>query len=115
MTGAQIRRVLEQSFTLERGLLQVSGLEIAYDLTKPERQRLLSVRRQGRDLAPEDEVEVAVSGFLAEGGDLYDAFPEAVTLREYGKVSDLVVEYFASREVVGVPRRGRQQDVSRDR
>ena len=109
MTGAQIRRVLEQSLTLERGLLQVSGIEIVYDLSKPERQRLVSMRHQGSLIEPADELEVAVSGFLAEGGDLYDGFPEATRLRTLGKVSDVVVDYFRRRDIVKVPLRGRQK------
>jgi 2',3'-cyclic-nucleotide 2'-phosphodiesterase (5'-nucleotidase family) len=40
MSGEQIRRALELSFTLERGLLQVAGLSVTYDLTHPEGQRL---------------------------------------------------------------------------
>jgi len=109
MTGAQIRRVLEQSLTLERGLLQVSGVEIVYDLSKPERERLVSMRHEGRIIDAADVLEVAVSGFLAEGGDLYDAFPEAAKLRTLGKVSDVVVDYFRSRDLVKVPHRGRQK------
>jgi 5'-nucleotidase/UDP-sugar diphosphatase len=35
MTGAQIREVLEQGLSLERGLIQVSGLRAAYDLSRP--------------------------------------------------------------------------------
>jgi 2',3'-cyclic-nucleotide 2'-phosphodiesterase/3'-nucleotidase len=108
MTGEQIRGVLEQSLTLERGLLQASGIEIVYDLSKPERHRLVSMRHEGQPIAPDDTLEVAVGGFLAEGGDLYDAFPEAKRLRAHGKVADAVIEYFRSREVVTVPERGRQ-------
>jgi 2',3'-cyclic-nucleotide 2'-phosphodiesterase (5'-nucleotidase family) len=111
MTGDQIRRALEQSFTLERGLLQVSGLEIVYDLSKPERQRLVSMRRQGRSVEQADELAVAVSGFLAEGGDLYDSFPEGTKLRTLEKVSDVVIDFFKGREVVEVPQRGRQRSV----
>ena len=111
MTGDQVRRVLEQSLTLERGLLQVSGIEVVFDLSKPERERLVSMRRKGSPIEPADELEVAVSGFLAEGGDLYDAFPEAKRLRTLGKVSDVVVGYFRSRDVVRVPPRGRQKSV----
>jgi 2',3'-cyclic-nucleotide 2'-phosphodiesterase (5'-nucleotidase family) len=111
MTGDQIRRALEQSFTLERGLLQVSGLEIIYDLSKPERQRLVSMRRQGRSVEQADELAVAVSGFLAEGGDLYDSFPEGTKLRTLEKVSDVVIDFFKGREVVEVPQRGRQRSV----
>ncbi len=112
MTGERIRRVLEQSLILERGLLQVSGIEIVYDLSRPERSRLVSVRRKGRSIEPTDELEVAVSGFLAEGGDLYDTFPEGKRLRTLGKVSDVVIDYFKSRDVVEVPHRGRQKSTT---
>ncbi len=112
MTGEQIRRVLEQSFTLERGLLQVSGIEIVYDLSKTERSRLVSMRRDGRPIELDHELEVAVSRFLAEGGDLYDAFPEGKKLRTLGKVSDVVIDYFKSRDVVEVPPRGRQKSTT---
>ena len=112
MTGAQIRRVLEQSLTFERGILQASGIEVVYDLDQPERERVVSMKFQGRPIEPTDTLEVAVGGFLAEGGDLYDAFPEAKRLRAHGKVADAVVEYFRSRYVVAVPKRGRQLDVA---
>lgn len=112
MTGEQIRRVLEQSFTLERGILQASGIEIVYDHQKPERERVVSMKFQGRPIAPADVLEVAVGGFLAEGGDLYDAFPEAKRVSAHGKVADAVVDYFRSHDVVAVPKRGRQKDVS---
>ena len=113
MTGDQIRRVLEQSYTLERGVLQASGIEIVYDLTKPERERVVSMHYQGRPIEADDILEVAVGGFLAEGGDLYDAFPEGKRLREHGKVADVVIEYIGSRDVVAVPKRGRQTSVNR--
>jgi hypothetical protein len=59
MTGEQIRRALEQSFTLERGLLQVSGLNVTYDLTQPEGQRLVSLERNGVAVADDDRLLVA--------------------------------------------------------
>ncbi len=107
MTGAQVLRVVEQSLTLERGLLQASGVGVTYDLSKPEYERAVAVTRNGEPLSPRQTVTVAVSGFLAEGGDLYDAFVEARTLESFGKVSDAVVDYFRAREVVDVPERGR--------
>jgi 2',3'-cyclic-nucleotide 2'-phosphodiesterase/3'-nucleotidase len=109
MTGDQIRRVLEQSLTLERGLLQVSGIEIVYDLSKPEKRRLVSMKREGSPIEADEQIDVVVSGFLAEGGDLYDAFAEAARLRTLGKVSDVVIDYFKTGGVVKVPPRGRQK------
>ncbi len=111
MSGEQIHRAFEQSFTLERGLLQVSGLNVTYDLTQPEGQRLVSVERNNIPLANDDILTVAAPGFLAEGGDLYTMFAEAATVRNAGKVSDAAVAWFASHETVDVPSRGRQVDI----
>jgi len=107
MTGTQFARVVEQSLTLERGLLQASGIELVYDLSRPERERIVSLDKDGVAVEADDTLTVAVPGFLAEGGDLYDAFPEARTLSSIGKVSDVVIDYFRETEVVAVPKRGR--------
>jgi len=111
MTGEQIRRALEQSFTLERGLLQVAGLSVTYDLTQPEGQRLISLERNGVAVADDDVLLVAAPGFLAEGGDLYTVFAEAKAIRSAGQVSDAAAAWFESHEIVAVPSRGRQVDI----
>jgi len=113
MNGEQIRRALEQSFTLERGLLQLAGLTVTYDLTRAEGQRLISVERDGVALADTDLLTVAAPGFLAEGGDLYTVFAESEEIRRAGKVSDIAVTYFADHDVVAVPASGRQIDIGR--
>ena len=111
MTGEQVRRALEQSFTLERGLLQVSGLRVTYDTTQPEGERLVSVDHNGSPLADSDRLTVAAPGFLAEGGDLYTVFAESEAIRSAGTVTDVVTEFLGQQEVVPVPRRGRQLDL----
>ncbi|MEE4161399.1 MAG: bifunctional UDP-sugar hydrolase/5'-nucleotidase [Woeseiaceae bacterium] len=111
MSGAQIRRALEQSLTFERGLLQLAGLDITYDLSLPAGQRLVSVEHEGLPLADSDRLTVAAAAFLAEGGDLYTVMPEAKTLRNAGKVIDALIAYFARHEVLAVPPRGRQIDI----
>jgi len=110
MSGEQIRRALEQSFTLERGLLQVSGLEVIYDLAQPEGQRVVSVAYEGAPLAGSDRLTVAAPGFLAEGGDLYTVFAESEPLRSAGKVTDIAQAYFRQFDVVPIPARGRQRE-----
>lgn len=113
MSGARIRRALEQSLTFERGLLQLSGLELVYDLSRPEFERIVSLEYRGMPVADSDQFTVAAPGFLAEGGDLYDSFPESDALRSVGKVSDLVVDYFRREQQVAVPPGGRQQERKR--
>ncbi len=110
MTGAQIRRALEQSLTFERGMLQLSGLEMIYDLDQPRYNRIVSLKRNGQPVADSDRFTVAAPGFLTEGGDLYDSFPESEVMQSFGKVSDVVIEHFRNREVVSLPKRGRQQE-----
>lgn len=112
MSGSQIRRALEQSLTFERGMLQLSGLELSYDLGRPEYSRIVALERNGRPVADSDRFTVAAPGFLTEGGDLYDSFPESEVIRSVGKVSDVIIDYFRSREIVTIPKRGRQMDRS---
>jgi 5'-nucleotidase/UDP-sugar diphosphatase len=112
MNGDQIRRALEQSLTFERGLLQLSGLELRYDLQRPERQRIVSLTRDGKPVMAEDKFTIAAPGFLTEGGDLYDSFPESTVIGNAGKVSDIITQYFENHEVLAVPKRGRQIDIT---
>ena len=112
MSGGQIRRALEQSLTFERGMLQLSGLEMTYDLAQPEYSRIVTLERNGRPITDSDRFTVAAPGFLTEGGDLYDSFPESEVIRSAGRVSDVIVDYFRNQELVTVPQRGRQREVT---
>jgi 2',3'-cyclic-nucleotide 2'-phosphodiesterase (5'-nucleotidase family) len=109
LSGAQIRRLLEQSLTLERGLLQVAGLELRYDLDRPMGQRIVALTRNDQPLADSEQLLVAAPSFLAEGGDLYTAFAEAAPLRSVGQTSAIVMQYFKNRTVVPMPIGGRQR------
>jgi 2',3'-cyclic-nucleotide 2'-phosphodiesterase (5'-nucleotidase family) len=112
MSGSQIRRALEQSLTFERGMLQLSGLEMVYDLNLPKYRRIVSLKHNGREVDDSDRFTVAAPGFLTEGGDLYDSFPESEVIRDAGKVADVIVAYFQNRESVATPKRGRQWQLS---
>jgi len=113
MSGEQIRRALEQSFSLERGLLQVSGLELTYDLSQPVGQRLVTLERNGHPIADSDRFSVAAPGFLSEGGDMFEVFAESEVIGNAGTVADVMIAYFHNHRVVAVPPRGRQVDVGR--
>lgn len=112
MSGSRIRRALEQSLTLERGLLQISGLEMTYDLNRPEYQRIVSLTHKGKPVVDNEIYTIAAPGFLTEGGDLYDSFPESEVVESFGKVSDVIIAYFRANESVDTPRRGRQWQVA---
>ncbi|MDX1404128.1 MAG: bifunctional UDP-sugar hydrolase/5'-nucleotidase [Woeseiaceae bacterium] len=112
LSGEQLFEVLEQSFSQLRGLMQVSGIETVYDTSRAVRQRLISVTREGRPIAADDRLTVAVSGIIARGGDHYATFRESTLLREYKPLAELTIEYFRKHESVAVPRGGRQTDLA---
>ena len=88
------------------------GLELTYDLQRPEWQRIVSLSHKGEPVMADDQYTIAAPGFLTEGGDLYDSFPESPVIGNIGKVSDIAIGYFREQEVVRVPERGRQLDVT---
>ncbi|MGE0453196.1 MAG: 5'-nucleotidase C-terminal domain-containing protein [Vicinamibacteria bacterium] len=108
MTGRQIREVLEQGLTLERGLIQVSGVTGAYDLGRPVGSRLLSAQIGGRPLEDARTYRVGTHSFLAQGGDLYAAFLGATKLADTGVLlPEIVAEKLRASGTVSPPAGGR--------
>jgi 2',3'-cyclic-nucleotide 2'-phosphodiesterase (5'-nucleotidase family) len=108
----QLRDALEQSFTHLRGLMQVSQLQVVYDTSKPERQRLVSAKHAGAEISDDAVFEVCMSGIISRGGDHYDMFTEAKLLREYAPLGDMTIEYFRKHGTVPTPAAGRQRDLA---
>lgn len=107
MTGAEIREVLEQSFSLERGMAQVSGLRATYDMKRPIGNRLVELRIGDKPVDDKKTYRVATNSFLTQGGDLYQTFLR-VKQQDTGKLlSDVVMDYFRERRDVEPPRLGR--------
>lgn len=94
MTGEQIRDVVEQGLSLERGLIQISGLRVRYDPSRPPGSRALEITAGGRPLEDGRVYKVATNSFLAEGGDLYSTFLATPQSDSGGAISDVVIEHF---------------------
>jgi 2',3'-cyclic-nucleotide 2'-phosphodiesterase (5'-nucleotidase family) len=108
MTGAQILDVLEQSFTLERGVLQVSGLEVEFDLSQPIGDRVIAVRVGEEPLEADRTYSITTLDFLASGADLYSGFTGAKVIRGEGpEFAELLEARFATGEPVTAPPGGR--------
>lgn len=108
MTGEQILNVLEQSFTLERGVLQVSGLRVEYDVSQPTGDRVHEVWVADNVLDPKAEYSVTTFDFLTSGADLYSGFTEArVVVADGPDFATLLEAHFEGGETVVVPPRGR--------
>lgn len=82
------------------------------DGSKPKGERLVSMRHDGHPIEPSDRLKVAASG-LPRAAISTTPFPRRRDSVVSGKVSDAVVDYFESRDVVKVPPRGRQTSVKR--
>src|SRR5262249_14540552 len=107
MTGAEIREVLEQGLTLERGLIQVSGLRATYDLTRQVKHRLIDLRIGDQPVDNHKTYRVATSSFLAEGGDLYQTFLRTRQSDTKRPLSEVIIEYFKKYGEIQAPRLGR--------
>ncbi|HEV2567662.1 bifunctional metallophosphatase/5'-nucleotidase [Sphingomonas sp.] len=91
LTGSQIRAVLEQQFasganTVERPmmLLVSEGFSYSYDLRRPQGQRILDMLLNGAPIADDRLYRVAVSNFLATGGDNFTVFREGTEIAPNG-------------------------------
>ncbi len=107
MTGAQVKEVLEQGMSLERGLIQVSGMKAFYNMAKPVGSRLVSAEIGGEPLMDNTKYKIATNSFLAQGGDLYQTFVNTKQEEEGPLLSDIVMEYLKKKGTVGPPSMGR--------
>jgi 5'-nucleotidase len=78
LTGAQVRTLLEQQWSdAERPrLLQVSGLRVTYDPSRPKGQRIVALDVAGVPLDLNALYSVVVNSFMAEGGDGFTVLKE---------------------------------------
>lgn len=93
LSGRQILRILERNATGDYGILQVSGLRVEYDLTKPAGERVVKAEVAGRPLAGYRRYRVATNDFLAAGGDAFPAFRDAGNIRYEDDLRDLFSAY----------------------
>lgn len=103
MKGKDILKVLEQSAGREDDkVLQVSGLQVIYDSSKPEGQRIHSASTDdGIPIEPGKEYSVATIDYLAKGGDQYTAFTEAEAMKTSTEVlTDAVAKQVKNRGVL---------------
>ena len=108
LTGRQIREVLEQGLTLERGMIQVSGLRAVYDLDLPAGKRLVSAEIGGRPIDDVRVYRVATNSFVAQGGDLYRTFLQGKVTADTGTLlSELIIDYVRKHRRVTPPAAGR--------
>ncbi len=107
MTGAQIKEVLEQGFSLERGMIQASGLKAVYDMAKPIGSRLVSLEIGGVKADDSKVYRVATNSFVAQGGDLYETFLKTKQTDMGKLLSEVVMDYIRDKKAIDAPVPGR--------
>jgi 5'-nucleotidase len=81
LTGAKLRRLLEQQFhsganttDTPRVLFPSAGFSYSYDLRQPAGSRITDMRLNGNPIADTSVYRVTMNSFLATGGDSFTAF-----------------------------------------
>lgn len=118
-TGRQLRAVLEQQFasgtnsvTQPMMLLPSRGLSYAYDLTRPEGQRILDLRLNGRPIGDAETYRVTINSFLAAGGDNFTIFGEGRNVAGGPLDLDALERYLAANNPLAPPAPDRIRRVS---
>ncbi|MGO9136477.1 MAG: bifunctional metallophosphatase/5'-nucleotidase [Syntrophales bacterium] len=93
LTGKKISQILEQNAKLEHGILQVSGMEIRYDLSEPAGSRVREVYVGRRPLEPEKTYTLTTIDYLATGGDAFSPFKEGKNITYGMALRDVLVSY----------------------
>lgn len=107
LRGADLREITEHGLSLERGMLQVGGLEARYDMTRPVGSRLRELRAAGKPVSDDAIYRVATNSFLAEGGDGYGAFRNGREVARDALISDAVIDHVRATGAIEPPAIGR--------
>jgi ribosomal protein S18 acetylase RimI-like enzyme len=80
LKGKYIKEIIETTFTGSHAIIQVSGLKIKYDLSKPDKEKIVEILINNKPLEDEKTYRVSTPDFLATGGDGYESFKKAKNL-----------------------------------
>jgi hypothetical protein len=93
LAGEHILEILERSAKLERGILQVSGIKIRYDLSERAGSRIKDVYVGSRHLDRQKTYTVTTVDFLADGGDAFSTFKKGENIVYGMALRDVFVSY----------------------
>ena len=111
LSGQQVRDLIEYSLTLPYGIGQVSGLSITYDSSKEIMERLVDIKVNGERIINTKKYTVAVSGYLADGGDGFVVFTEGKVVNADLPFQDAIYSQFKKTQNIKKPAIGRQIDI----
>ena len=84
-----------------------SGMDYVIDLRRPVGERITSMRRNGRDISPDEELLLCVNSYRASGTGGYDMLPALPVVRDIqSDVSELIIRYIEEKRFIAVDRHG---------
>ena len=118
LTGAQLKKVLEQQFTATTYapgstpslLVPSAGFAFDYDLSRPVGSRIVAIRFRGRPISPSARYRVASNNYLANGGDGFAAMTEGTDAIDAGLDIDALSDWLARGQPV--PAVGRTRNLT---
>ncbi|HLL32124.1 MAG TPA: bifunctional metallophosphatase/5'-nucleotidase, partial [Allosphingosinicella sp.] len=117
LTGRQLRALLEQQFASGSNTVQnpyilspSHNLRFAYDLSKPEGQRIVLLTVDGQPVRDEAVYRVAMNNFLAGGGDNFTIFREGTEPAGGMQDLDALEAYIAAAGRLTPPSLGRVEN-----
>ena len=105
--GSLLVEVIEQGLSLDRGIMQVSGIKVSYDLERPVGSRVLEITVGNKPLNNNDFYTLATGSYIVNGGDNYPQFRDLEMVSLGRPFSEVLLSYFKETDVVSVPERGR--------
>ncbi|MFF2855809.1 5'-nucleotidase C-terminal domain-containing protein, partial [Peribacillus sp. NPDC058002] len=95
LTGDQIKLALEQQWAKDyENRIQTVGLTYNWDPNAPIGNRIVALKdMKGQEIQPNNEYEVAVSNYLASGGDNFTAFEQGRFVESGPQVVTALIRY----------------------
>ncbi len=102
MTGNQLKKVLEEGVgyypVANGGFPDIAGMTYKFDPKRPKGSRVISIKKDGKEIKMNKEYIVALSDYLDEGGDNYP-FADIPLIDEHDPVNEIFTEYLRNNPV----------------
>ena len=109
MTGAQLKKTLERGLVESVGMVQVSGLRVQFDPSKPAGQQVVSAALlNGNKIEDSKLYTVSTNDFVLAGGDGFTEFANGTDIVNTGIIlRDVFVDYIKTHRMISPQLDGR--------